>query len=290
MPDNVISTIPDFVFGYDAIKVNSSFSNIIKIPLFHMYILEFEDTLFHLNSAVMLPENPKGKSSTQGGGASPDQKQMSGVQMLALFFRQLEFDSKKTFVVTGHTDTSGEPDLNFKISDLRARNILYLITNQKEEWCEISAERHKTEDYQQILKFFSIKKGWPCDPGDIDDKWSSKTEKATSVFLDNTTPSTSSSILNQILSDPKKKWTKEAWSCVYDLYMEKLEKTLGESAGKRLQRQNEAMGRFADSTKPFTACGESFPIDNKQKDNYRSQKNRRVEIVLFDPGEAPKLT
>jgi hypothetical protein len=33
-------------------------------------ILEMEDVLFHLNSAIMMPDNPAGPSSTQGGGAT----------------------------------------------------------------------------------------------------------------------------------------------------------------------------------------------------------------------------
>ena len=35
-------------------------------------------------------------------------------------------------------------------------------------------------------------------------------------------------------------------------------------------------------------CGESFPIENKEKNNYRSQENRRVELLFFDKDEAPE--
>ncbi|HBC47045.1 MAG TPA: hypothetical protein DCZ43_08365, partial [candidate division Zixibacteria bacterium] len=44
-----------------------------------VHILEMEDVLFHLNSAVMMPYSPAGPSSTQGGGATPQQEKISGI-------------------------------------------------------------------------------------------------------------------------------------------------------------------------------------------------------------------
>jgi hypothetical protein len=35
--------------------------------------------------------------------------------------------------------------------------------------------------------------------------------------------------------------------------------------------------------------GEKFPIDNVTKNDFRSQSNRRVEIMMFDDGEEPDL-
>ncbi|HEX2955757.1 MAG TPA: peptidoglycan-binding domain-containing protein, partial [Chitinispirillaceae bacterium] len=39
-----------------------------------------------------------------------------------------------------------------------------------------------------------------------------------------------------------------------------------------------------DTGNGMYACGESFPIDSAQKTNYKSQANRRVEIVFGKPG------
>ena len=55
-------------------------------------MLEMEDVLFHLDSAVMMPERPKGKSSSDGtedGDAPPEDKdKVSGLKALALADRK----------------------------------------------------------------------------------------------------------------------------------------------------------------------------------------------------------
>jgi hypothetical protein len=48
--------------------------------------------------------------------------------------------------------------------------------------------------------------------------------------------------------------------------------------------------QFMDGGKKFLPCGESFPIQQPERGNFRSQTNRRIEFLLFDPGEEPALT
>ena len=259
-------------------------TNLVTLKRIKIYILEMEDVLFHLNSAVMMPENPEGKSSDDSGGGSSDQEQISGLSALGLVFKQFEFDYKKRMIIAGHTDTSGQPKDNFDLSKERAENILYLLTGDKVKWAQICENRHKVEDYQQIMKFFAEKNGIACAPGKIDNKWGDKTENATKEFLKTTIPEKADALLNEIKSDSKKKWPEEVWQAVYDLYIKHLCKILGVLNEEQLNKKRNTI-KYVNDSMPYVSCGESFPIDSKYKKNYRSQKNRRVEILFFDKDE-----
>lgn len=297
----------------DILGYSSSFTSKtteIRLKSLGMHILEMEDVLFHLNSAVMMPESPSGKSSADGvasdgpGGDlgddfQEDQQTVTGIKALALVFKQFELDPKVQMVIAGHTDTSGKPKFNFKLSEERAQNVLYLLTGEKEPWAEVSEGRQKIEDYQQIMRCYALKKGWACDPEKVDDKWGDKTKKACREFFKQALPGSpddsdeikgarADALVAEVQSDSKKRWPKRAWEAVFDLYVEDLCKFLDmETEG--FKEYANATIKYIDDTRKYVACGESFPIDDREKKNYRSQVNRRVEIVFFDEDEKPVL-
>jgi outer membrane protein OmpA-like peptidoglycan-associated protein len=284
------------IFGTGKSSALTSKNNEVILKLVKMHILEMEDVLFHLNSAVMMPENPQGESSTQGGGAGEEQIKVSGIKALALVFKQFEFDPEVKMVVSGHTDTSGTAEFNFKLSKERALNILYLLYKEEEEdsrkkWAEVCYNRQKVEDYQQILTYFEKKLSCGCDPQGIDDTWGDDTKKATENFLIKMGLGNVKvkAAIYEIESDQKKRWPVSIWELVYDLYSKELYEVL-EITDAELESRRKTSVKFVDDDKKIVACGESFPIDAKEKSNYRSQKNRRVELLFFDKDEAPDLT
>ena len=122
---NLIQVIFRNIFGQGKSSALTSRNNEVTLKLVKMNILEMEDVLFHLNSAIMMPENPQGKSSKQGAMASNDESlDVTGLKALALVFKQFEFDPDVRMIISGHTDTSGTAEFNFKLSDERAKNIL----------------------------------------------------------------------------------------------------------------------------------------------------------------------
>lgn len=286
-------------------SVDTNRSTDIEVQSITVLILEMEDVLFHLNSAVMMPDNPAGRSSEDGSEddatdtedteIQAQQEAVSGLTALALVFRQFELDPQKSILIAGHTDTSGGVQLNFNLSEQRAQNVLYLLTGEREPWATVSESRHKIEDYQQIMTYFSVKNGWNCDPEGIDDRWGDRTERATRNFFNELasdsviTPEESESIFRQIRGHGQKKWPRRAWLLVYDLYIQVLCETLGKTL-EELNTLRTSQLRFAYEDQHYVACGESFPIDDAEKQNYRSQRNRRVEILFFDEQEAPELT
>ncbi|HBC47044.1 MAG TPA: hypothetical protein DCZ43_08360, partial [candidate division Zixibacteria bacterium] len=158
------------------------------------------------------------------------------------------------------------------------------------------------EDYQQIMIYLVMKKSWDCDPGGITDKWDDKTHEATNKFIANYNdwllkqkpPPKDAAILDpelsgQIKKDSKHRWPIEMWRAVFDLYTEALVNALN-SDSELFEKDYRPLLKFAvDEGREYkyVACGESFPIDQALKSNYRSQSNRRVEFLFFDEKEVP---
>jgi hypothetical protein len=287
--NSVFTVIFNKIFGTSKSAFTSNKKNEIVLKKVEMHILEMEDVLFHLNSCVMMPENPQGSSSSDGtsNDSSSDSK-VSGIKALSLVFKFFESEPDKRMIITGHTDTSGTAAFNFKLSDERAKNILYLLNGNKSEWAALCYNRHKIEDYQQILKYFKKKLTSNCDPGDIDDKWGDNTRSATKNFFSEVLPAKSVALLGKVENDQKKRWPVEAWEAVYNLYNKEIAEIL-EISESELNLQKKTDIKYVDEKKQVLGCGESFPIENKEKDNYRSQKNRRVEIIFFDKDETPVI-
>lgn len=269
-------------------------------------ILEMEDVLFHLDSAVMMPERPEGQSSTQGVGddatdaqTQQEQEQASGLAALALAYRQFEFDREKRLLIAGHTDTSGAAQMNFELSALRAQGVQFLIEGNREEWAALSAGRHRIEDYQQILTFANSRMGWDCDPLGVDDRWGDNTRYATNAFIEKynlwvlagLAPAGSEQIpgnvMAQIVNHGQHKWPIEMWRAVFDLYIDELARVLGVARDE--MGWYRALVGWVNDEKKYVACGESFPLDNVGRDNYRSQLNRRVELLFFNQNQAPEI-
>lgn len=285
----VVEVIFKKIFGKGKSSAITNRKNEVILKMVKMHILEMEDVLFHLNSCVVMPENPQGKSSSDGNMESSDESlDITGIKALAIVFKQFEFDPSKRMIIAGHTDTSGTDEFNFKLSDERAKNILYLLIGEKSEWAKLSYGRHKVEDYQQIMKYFEKKLSCECDPGDIDDKWGDNTRAATKNFFNKVLPGKSVSMLAKVENDQKKRWPVEAWEAVYDLYSKEMADVL-EVSESELNTRRKSDIKFVDDKKQFVGCGESFPIESKEKNNYRSQKNRRVEILFFDKDETPEI-
>ncbi|MFH2036788.1 MAG: OmpA family protein, partial [Candidatus Zixiibacteriota bacterium] len=266
-------------------------------------ILEMEDVLFHHNSAIMMPESPIEEPDDDKG--TEKQEKVTGVKALALIYKQYDFDPDKKLLIAGHSDTSGEDKYNFELSDLRAQNVLYILIARRGIWADISFSKQKIEDYQQFLNYVNKIYKYPCNSGAVDDKWGDITKGATESFInyfngefitkygkDFTGPMVLSPIppgqLELVKKDGKKRWTPELWKAAYNFYFLALANTL-EIKPMVLYEKAHTVIKWVDPNKKYVACGESFPIDEAKKDNYRSQDNRRVEVLIFDRDDTPKI-
>ena len=287
------------------VKVDSHGKTTVVVEKIPVDILEMEDVLFHHNSAVLMPEAPETESGKKDADASEKQKKVSGLKALALIFQFLEVNPGKRLLLAGHTDSSGGVKINFELSGMRAGGVMHLLDGNRADWVKIAYGRHKVEDYQQILKWIFRTRKWPCDPGKIDDAWGSLTKSATASFINHYNAEfagkaakdyagildiqpLSEAEAGRVDKDGKHRWTEALWEAAFNLY----DKTIADALKlrpKELRERRDEMIKYVDEQNRYVACGESFPIDQANKDNYRSKSNRRVEIIAFDEKEVVSI-
>jgi peptidoglycan hydrolase-like protein with peptidoglycan-binding domain len=273
-------------------------------------ILEMEDLHFHHDSAVLLPDptcddgasgDDNGDASDDGDGTDPQQR-ITGLAVLRACYMFAADNSTQRMLIAGHADSSGESaDYNFRISKLRADNVLCALTGDRAGWVKIADARHKVEDYQQILLWASYTYGWDCNPGAIDDEAGPITEAAVRGFQKRYNvefPDTSIAVDGVV--------GVETWGAFFDLYMRELAELMDTDAdGLQKARGNL---QFVDAGRKTVGCGASHPIgsvadaskrapifskDTKKvplAEAYRSSLNRRVELLFFAPGQEPQLS
>jgi hypothetical protein len=299
-----------------AILTGSPAELTLRRPL--VKVAEMEDVLFHLDSCVVLPTEPKGISSqdavsdaemTQEEKDRQElQNRLSGLQTIAVTFIVFEEHHTLGLLIAGHTDTSGGTEMNFILSEQRCNNVLFLMEQRREDWADLSHKRHRIEDYQQIMTHYNKKRPeFNCDPGSIDNNYTAKTHEATINFF--RANAIDDSQAAKVKSDPQHRWPVVAWIAVFDLYDKEITEILDDSSGtgggpkgpeKRLTcsspqpekppaaKKRDRL-RFASTERKILPCGESFPIQASQRDNFRSQMNRRVELLFFNDGDLPPL-
>lgn len=244
---------------------------------------EMTDAHFRTNSAVVLPE---GEDPNQKG----EHQALTSVGLLATVLRFNEEHPGRTLLVAGHTDTAASEAFNQKLSEERAEVTLSLLQGgsaARERFKTLCDARHTVADVKQILSWVSKAiPGFDCAPKRIDDQ-----EDQVSVRKFQTAYNANKATLNP---DPNVapltvdgSVGKLTWGAVFDCYELALQNELGENPAALASLR--AKLRFADDNHPFLGFSEHFPIEELGVDNFRSQANRRVEILFFEPGEDPDL-
>lgn len=236
---------------------------------FKGYVVEVEDVHFHFDSAVLLPDY----------GDAPDKSRISGLAVLVATYKHAREHPDRLLLDAGHTDTSGQDAYNLSLSVKRADNVLFALEGNRGGWVGIAKAQNRVEDYQQIVKWAGWTYGWGCDPGAIDNVYGPKTKAAVECFQDNY----GKTFKNKIAVDGVV--GEQTWGAMFDVYMDQLKAMMNvDDAGLVVAR-----GKLKFLGPKRVGCGENFPIEAPRKDNYRSEINRRVELLFFDPDQVPKL-
>lgn len=144
-------------------------------------------------------------------------------------------------------------------------------------------------DYKQILAWVSRAFEdlvFDCDPGKLDDNASTGVEPVRRFQK-------AYNLNQEALGATAPELTPDGdvgpltWGAFFDCYEFALREELGEDAATVAALREQLV--FADPSRKSLGFSEHFPIEELGEDNFRSQANRRVEILFFEAGEEPDL-
>ena len=249
--------------------------------------LEIDDALFRLMSAVLLPE----AQNPDAAPTEPDGSRPTAMDLLAASLRYADLHRDRKILITGHTDTSGGDEYNQDLSEYRAGVVYVVLANEgeasRQEFGRLCHGPHLQgkekkqqvlyDDRVQVLNWVAATFGWPCSTNG--EYWN---------YLQAVKAFQGTYNTNGNDEHPKEQLEVDgdfgpaSWRAVFDCYQVHLAETLELTAEKLASLQSEVRGQFL---KPFVACGEYKPKEMAGADNYRSQTNRRVEVLFLEKGD-----
>jgi outer membrane protein OmpA-like peptidoglycan-associated protein len=256
-------------------------------------VLEFGDINFRLGHAVLLPalsEQELARTSGKSPGAEPvgppepEFRALMAEAVLARVFEFLKQNPHKLVCVAGHTDASGSSSHDDKLSEDRALSVaLYLEAGGREAWAKHAFANAKADDYQQVLTFAHLVRGYYCNPRGIDGDFGDKSKRA----LKNFKLAYNADFGGKLKLDDTRR--EEDWLAFYDVYDGVLAATLGIDR-EALAEQRELVV-FTDPG--VLGCGKHFPLgDADAPDAEPAQyapRDRRVDILFLDADDRVDL-
>lgn len=234
---------------------------VFRLP-FHIY--ELEDVAFGPDELVFVP----GHRTT----GSVRQDRSTGVEALAAVLHFAAEHPGKRLLITGHTDTVGDPTSNLRRSQQRARGVYHLLRGERGAWAALAAECDaQGVELRRALAWLADERHWGCAPaGDVveqaalDGLFELRRELLAQVGW--------AKRLEADASDP--------WVALFDVFEVELAAALAPST------LGAARASLRSFDVPWIGCGEGSPIDHRGEDETRSSINHRVDLVFLDPSEA----
>lgn len=264
-------------------------------------ILEIEDMVFRTNSAVFLPDRLEEDESDT---ANDKQERVQGLSMLKMVMMYAEKNNQgtKRLLCAGHADPSHTDEYNRTLSGYRASATAALIAGKREVWMDLfkknkkdGVSTYRDEDIQHLLGWTARTRLWNCDPGSVDGMIGEMTKKAIKKFQTLYSEDESFSDIGKdgVVGE-------ETWGAFFDVLEDEF-KNVVEAQLKQSYPDNTPAfdsvrsgikwyGESGDPLLACTSCGETFPLEDGDRDNYRSQQSRRVECLFIDDGDEIELS
>ena len=206
----------------------------------------------------------------------PNHHFITGLDVIRAVVEHARRHPEQRVCVVGHTDTVGSAKSNVELSERRAESVRLFLAGDREGWAALATENQTVADWQLVLRWAHLIMGMNCDPGEVDDDLGQRTQSALHRFRGayNDRYGGSLAIVGPFVA--------EDWGAVFDCYVRNLAEQFGEPWTLQAPLEGVVLGEPA-----VLACGEAFPAESPGVDGRPSARNRRVEIVFFDPDMPP---
>lgn len=243
--------------------------------------VELEDALFRTDSAVPMP-------SFEDPLAPVGAARTTTALVLALALRFNDEHQPKKLLVAGHTDGAGSEKHNDQLSRERAECVLALLSGKRDRFAELADARHTVADAKHWLTWVAeqFPASFDCAPPKVDDSAGTLPPWVTSFQTSyNDARSTLEAAGGSLDADGD--MGPLTWGALFDVFEAALRRELDEPASEVASLRARLVPLAGDLA--FVGFGEHCSVDAAHRGAYRSQANRRVELVFFDPGEEPNL-
>jgi hypothetical protein len=265
----------------------------------------------HFNSDrhVLMPEGPTPDSSGDVPGEGTD-----GLQVLAMALAHSQQHPEREMLVTGHSDTTGTIQYNLPLSARRADSVFFALQGHahKEEWVKSALlDGGKADDWQRILRWVHKQYGFGAEASDPAHPDFAKDLPAIKGFQQDYNKE-----VDQLAQSGKNRFAPgfkdkippsqigfvgiSTWRAFFDFYQRELMRLLNLQSNDDLRKIQESvkLARAAPTQAPTQGCGEFHSRNIAERESRRERgyrekadppqpKDRRVEILFFDPGELP---
>lgn len=254
----------------------------------HLQVIEVEDGMFNLDSAVVLPEAERPSEDAH--------ESLTSIGVFATALVHVQSNPRRKLLLAGHTDTSGTEAHNQELSEQRAEAALCCLEgpSRREDFAALCDQRHKVRDYKQILSWVDRAFGFGCDPGTIDDVAATGKPALDAFKAAYNQKRAELGVSGAAELSVDGNMGPDVWGAFFDCYEAALGKELsrGGTADERAAEVSKLRENlvFVDDGTKSQGFGEHYPIDQVGRDGIRSQENRRVELLFFLEGGEPDLT
>ncbi|MBN2192129.1 MAG: OmpA family protein, partial [Polyangiaceae bacterium] len=269
------------------------------------YVLDVEDVHFNHDHFILMPNDTlEDEDNLQA------ERGLTGLHVLAAAIRHAEAHPKREMLVVGHTDSTGSTSYNLPLSEERAKSVFFVLGGAvyKEDWV-MSSNRDPEErfdDNRRILKWANERFAYDCDPGNTTGPVTNQYYQAVRNFQDRyngdvyllaETGNPFAPLYAEKIPPHERGWVgAKTWGAFFDCYQRELMRLTEKDMYSKLQEAQQAISLV--KPRPVYGCGEYHPRDParrqaKREAGYpdeqgeRTPDDRRVEVLFFDPGEAP---
>ncbi len=242
--------------------------------------IEVPDVLFAHNSALPLL-------------CAPDERDEDGFSSLNHYAQALVYGAENpdlAILIYGHTDTSGGEAYNLELSRLRAEAVKALLDGDENAFTKVAKQKSGDETLSAYMDSFHKALRWDTaatqSEGQPDGQGSDENPAGASGPISRTVIRNFQAAYNADFEGNLHvdgAMGTETWGAIFKVLRQQIGMLVEAKGGDPKQ----AKPRFVSEGGGIEACGEEYPIEAKEKDGFRSQKNRRVEIA-FIPEAKPK--